>query len=36
MLTKLILIGVLVLMYMLTLVCVCRFMGMAKDIKRKK
>ena len=36
MLTKLILIGVLVLMYILILVCICRFMGMAKDIKRKK
>lgn len=36
MITKLILIGALVLAYILILVCVCRFMGMAKDIKRKK
>ena len=33
---KILLIGALVLAYILILVCICRFMGMAKDIKRKK
>jgi len=36
MITKMLLIGALVLTYILILVCICRFMGMAKDIKRKK